>query len=333
MELNRELIGRRTFLGTAAACLAALPARAEFLPAYPAPTREAMVPVAGGRIYVRVNGDLKSARPPVVFIHGGPGGTHGYLLETLPLAADRAVILYDQLDSGRSDQPNDPKNWVVSRYVDELDAIRTALGIARWHVVGHSWGGTVALEYGARRPAALAGLCLASPLIATRSWLADANALIADLPGETAGEIRRCMPLAQPEPESCAAATRAFYAAFNGRAADGPAMTAYHRTHSGRGFNRRLYQTMWGNSEFVSTGTLKDYDGEPLLAKLDGRRTLFVCGQYDEARPATLEAYARRVPGAEFAVIPGGSHSFPIERPEETRSMLRQWLMRQDNIA
>lgn len=326
------MIGRRRVLGLGASLLAA-PAWADFLPAYPAPIREAMVPVPGGRAYVRVNGDLAGPRPPVVFLHGGPGGTHGAYLEMLPFAGERAVILYDQLDSGRSDQPNDPRNWRVSRFVDELEAVRSALGVKRWHVVGHSWGGTVALEYRARQPAALAGLALASPLVATRSWLADANVLIGDLPAETAGEIRRCIPLPTPQPPACDTASKSFYAAFNGRVPIGAAMAAYYRAQSGRGFNAKLYRTMWGDSEFVSTGSLKSYDGEPLLAKLDGRRTLFMCGQYDEARPATLEAYARRVPGAEFAVVPGAAHGFFTDRPEETRAILRQWLMRQDSLT
>ena len=328
-----ELIGRRTLLAGGLATIAAAPALADFLPAYPSPTREAMIAVPGGRVYVRINGDLSARRAPMVFIHGGPGGTHGHFLEMLPLADERAVILYDQLDSGRSDHPDDPANWRVSRFVDELPAIAAALGIARWHVVGHSWGGTVALEYGARRPAALAGLALASPLVATRSWLADANLLIGRLPPATGAEIRRCIPLTAPQPESCATAERSFYAAFNGRVPPGAVMAAYRRTQSGRGSNRTLYRTMWGDSEFVSTGTLRDYDGEPLLAKLDGRRTLMMCGQYDEARPATLEDYALRVPGAEFAVVPGAAHGFFADRPEETRAILRRWLARQDMIA
>jgi proline-specific peptidase len=326
------VIGRRALLG-AITCLAAAPARAAFLTAYPAPTREAMVPVEGGRVYVRVNGDLNAAKPPVVFIHGGPGGTHSAFLEMLPLASDRAVILYDQLDSGRSDQPNAVQNWHVARFVKELDGIRRYLNVPRWHVIGHSWGGTVALEYGAQRPEALAGLGLASPLVATRSWLADADALIDDLPAQIAREIRRCTPLPAPQPATCQAVTRDFYASYNGRTPPGPAMQAYRRERSGRGFNPALYRTMWGDSEFVSTGTLKDYDGEPLLARLDGRRTLFVCGQHDEARPATMERYARRVPAAEYAVVPGGSHGFFTERPEETRAILGQWLARQDRLV
>lgn len=330
------LIDRRSWIAGAGASLLAAPAlaRAPLLPAartLPAPTRELMVPVEGGRVYVRVNGDLAGPRAPIVMIHGGPGGTHAGFLEALPLANERAVILYDQLDTGRSDRPNNPANWRVPRFVDELEAIRTALRVPRWHVLGASWGGTVALEYGARRPAGLAGLALASPLISTRSWLADATALIEDLPPAIRAELQRCgaLTLAQP-PAACDAPTRAFYAAFNRRLPAATDIAAYGRTVTG---NRDMYQAMWGASEFVSTGTLKDYDGEPLLAKLEGKRTLFLCGQYDEARPVTTGAFAARVPGAEFAVIPGAAHGLFNDRPAETIGLLRGWLARQDALA
>lgn len=322
------LIDRRSLIAGAGASLIAAPALARALER---PTRELMVPVPGGRVYVRVNGDLSARRAPIVMIHGGPGGTHAGFLEALPLADERAVILYDQLDTGRSDRPDDPANWRVSRFVDELEAIRSALGVARWHVLGASWGGTVALEYGARRPAALLGLALASPLISTRSWLADAKALIANLPPTIRDELQRCgaLTLAEP-PAACDAPTRAFYAAFNRRMPAAADVAAYGRDVRG---NRRMYQAMWGASEFVSTGTLKDYDGEPLLAQLEGKRTLFLCGQYDEARPITTGAFAGRVPDAEFAVVPGAAHGLFNDRPAETIALLRGWLARQDAIA
>ncbi len=333
-----ELIDRRLLLAGGLATLIPLPALARGLASYPPPTREAMVPVEGGRVYVRVNGDLAGPRPPLLLIHGGPGGTHDALLEALPLADERAVILYDQLDSGRSDRPDNPANWRVARFVDEVEAVRRALGVRRWHVLGHSWGGTIALEYGAleygaRRPEALAGLALASPLIATKSWIVDANILVDALPAPIRDEIRRCEAIAAPQPPSCGTATRAFYAAYNGREPASPARRAYAQAAGGRGFNAKLYETMWGSSEFVSTGTLSNYDGEPLLAKLDGRRTLFICGQYDEARPATIGNYAARVPGAEFAVIPGAAHNIFGDRPEETIATVRGWLSRQDALA
>lgn len=317
------LTDRRRFLAGFAAC-AALPAYARSPTSYPAPTRELFVPVAGGRLYVRINGDLGGPRPPIVLLHGGPGGTHAYLLDALALAKDRAVILYDQLGAGRSDRPADPVR-PVSAFVDEPEAIRAALGVTRWHLLGHSWGGTVALEYGARRPPALASLILASPLISTRSWIADADALRRSLPAGVQDDIASCD--AAPGPR-CDAGTGAFYAAFNGREPSSDAQRSYRG--EGRGFNGDLYRAMWGRSEFVATGTLRDYDGEPLLARLDGPRTLFLGGQYDEARPSTLAGFAARVPGAEFATVPGAAHNVFGDRPAETIGILSGWLERHD---
>ena len=294
---------------------------------YPAPARELLVPVQGGRVYVRINGSADAQSPPVLAIHGGPGGTHASLLDLLDLAGERMVVLYDQLDCGRSDRPNDPANWTVGRFVDEIEAIRAALGVSRWHVLGHSWGGAVALEYGARRPAALAGLVLASPLISTKSWLSDANALRGRLPAEVQADLVRCESAAPPPEARCDAATGAFYQSFNRREPLSQARRAY--THpEDRGVNLDLYRHMWGGSEFVSTGTLKDYDGAPLLARLDGPRTLLLVGQHDEARPITAMAFAEQAPGAELGVIPGAAHDIFNDRADETTALLRAWLRR-----
>ena len=328
---------RRAFIvGTAAAAAAAAapaaPAWARGPASYPPPTREIMAPVPGGRVYVRVNGALDGPRPPLVMIHGGPGGTHAAFLDALALADERAIILYDQLDSGRSDHPGIAANWTVERFTDEVDAVRRALGVRRWHVLGHSWGGTIALEYGARRPPELAGLVLASPLVSTRSWIADADALRRRLPADVQSVLATCDP-PRPVTPACDRATTVFYRNFNGREPRSAAMASYMKAQAaagGKGFNRDLYQRMWGSSEFVATGTLRAYDGEPLLAKLNGPRTLFMAGQYDEARPVTLEGFSERAPGAEFAVIPGAAHGFFSDRPEEALGILRPWLRQQD---
>jgi proline iminopeptidase/L-proline amide hydrolase len=327
------MIDRRTLLATGAAFAAslALPRSlwARDPDGYAPPDLEKMVPVDGGRVYVRVNGDLKASRPPIVMLHGGPGGTHAHFLSALTLADERAVILYDQLDSGQSDRPNDPKNWRVPRFVDEVERVRRTLGVDRWHLLGHSWGGTLALEYGARRPAALRGLALASPLVSTRSWIADADIRRGELPANAQADIATCD--AGPS-DTCKRGVGAFYAAFNGRLPASAAAIDYAARHPG-GFNQKLYNTMWGSSEFVSTGTLRNYDGEPLLARLDGKRTLFLGGQYDEARPATLAGFAARVPDAEFATIPGAAHGIFADRPRETVATIRAWLARQDALA
>jgi proline-specific peptidase len=329
------MILARRDLFRAAGCLTlglAGPAWARGLASIPTPTRERMVSVRGGHIYVRVNGDLGGSLPPIIGIHGGPGGTHAALTELLALASDRAVILYDQLGSGRSDRPTDSRLWTVPRFVDELDAIQAALGVDRWHVLGQSWGGTVALEYGARRRAALRGLMLVSPLVSTHSWIADANALRAKLPAAVQDQLKVCDDPAVSVAR-CDEATAPFYAAYLTREAPTPAHRAYeHFIDAAGGFNPDLYKYMWGASEFVSTGTLRDYDGEPLLDRLDGKHTLFMVGQYDEARPATALRFADHVPGCEVAVLAGAGHSTFGDRPDEAIAILRGWLSRQDAL-
>jgi proline-specific peptidase len=325
-------LDRRAFLGAAVAAVAASlasPVGATAPLAYPRPDRELMAAVPGGRVYVRVNGRLDGPKPPVVMIHGGPGSSHASLLNLVGLSDERAVILYDQLDSGLSDHPGKAANWTVGRFVEELGAVGQALGVKRWHVLGHSWGGTIALEYGARRPTELAGLVLASPLVSTRSWIADANALRSQLPPKVQATLNECDPPAAVT-SRCEEAANVFYANFLTRQPRSGAYQAYVAAHPALRLNQRLYQAMWGSSEFVSTGTLREYNGEPLLAKLNGRHTLFIDGPFDEARPSTLGSFAARVPGAELAVIPGAGHAFYSDRPDEALGILRPWLDRQD---
>lgn len=323
---------RRTFIAAAGA-LAATPTAAVIAPLLDGvrirPDREAMVPVPGGRVYVRINGDLGGPRPPIVLLHGGPGSSHWYFLNATAMAGDRAVILYDQLDSGRSDHPGDPVNWQVARFVAELEAIRELLAVPRWHVLGASWGATVALEYGALRPPALASLILQSPLVATDMWLRDAARLKRAMPAGQRRLLDRCdTPEAAPK-AACDAATDAFYARHVNRLAS-PVEAAAYRDRLPRSFSDDVYAYMWGRAEFTASGTLKDYDGRPLLARLDGRRTLFLAGQHDEATPRTVESFARAVPGARFVEIPASAHMIMNDNPAAYLAVLVPWLRQHD---
>jgi proline iminopeptidase/L-proline amide hydrolase len=329
------MMARRRFLAAGLASL--LPARLAASPLRQgatapgiriAPDREAMVAVPGGRIYVRVNGALDGPRPPILFIHGGPGGSHWGWLNATALADKRAVILYDQLDCGLSDRPGNPANWTVPRFLAEIEAIRAHFDIRRWHVLGGSWGGTLALEYGATRPAALAGLVLQSPLVATSVWLEDAALLKAGMPGDVRLLLDACdTPGAAPE-AACQAATDAFYAAHVRQVIPPPAIAAY-RDALPAPFAAGLYNHMWGRAEFTCTGTLKDYDGRPMLARLNGPRSLFVAGIDDEARPDTVRRFAAQA-GAQFAEVQGAAHSIMLDNPAAYLALLRPRLKKHD---
>lgn len=323
MDIDR----RHVLSGLLGAALAARPALAQTW-APPAPDQELRVPVRGGRIYVRVNGDLAGPRAPVVFVHGGPGGSHASFLAALALAGERAVILYDQLDAGLSDQPGDPANWTVERFVSEIDALRAALDLRRFHLVGHSWGGTIALEYGARAPGGLLSLTLGSPLISTRSWEVSTTAQLAKLPPDIIKTINAHEAAGTTGSPGYAAAMDVFYAAYDARGPR-PAYFQAYRDARGLKLNQSVYQAMWGPGEIRATGTLRTYDGEPLLSRIKAP-TLVLCGEYDEMTGDVLAPLVRRIPSGRLTVIPGAGHALASTHAPSYLPVLRAHLARGD---
>ncbi len=322
--LHDAALSRRAALALMGGALAGAAAPAPRL----APDAALQVLVPGGRLYVRVNGKLAGARPPLIMAHGGPGGNHASFLPALPLAGDRAVILYDQLDSGRSDAPGDPANWAVPRFTAEIAAIRDALGLARYHLLGASWGGTVALEHAATNPDGLASVILQGPLISTASWIADANALRADLPADVQRTLSEHEAAGTTDSAAYAAATDAFYARYWRRETPPAWLSAYEAQMPIR-HNATLYRTMWGPNEFVCSGTLKDYDGTPLLRDI-AAPTLFLCGQYDESRPETCRAFAAAMRKGELQVIEGAAHRIQTDRTAAYNRAVGEYVRRFD---
>lgn len=297
---------------------------------YAAPDKELMVPVEGGDVYVRINGSLQAGASPVIFIHGGPGGTHNGFAGMTELADDRMVIMYDQLDSGKSDQTNDPKNWRVERFVESIETIRKHLGVNQWHVVGHSWGSALALEYTAKYPQHVVSTVLGGTFISTPHWIMDANLLVKAAPQPVQQTLKKCESAQPPEGEVCTSAYNKLYSVHYVSGPESKAELNYDEEVGGNGFNPVIYNAMWGPSEFSSTGVLKNYDATHLLADIDPLKTLFMIGQYDSARIDTVQDYLALTPGAELAVVPGGAHGFYGDRPQITLAILRSWLQRKE---
>ena len=77
------------------------------------------------------------------------------------------MLLYDQLGSGRSDRPDDSTLWVVPRFVEELETVRTKLALGRVHLMGQSWGGFLALQYALDHPQGVKSLVLSNTAAST----------------------------------------------------------------------------------------------------------------------------------------------------------------------
>ena len=142
-------------------------------------------------------GDLAdpAAPPPLVVLHGGPGGSHDYLLSLIDLATDgRAVIFYDQIGNGRSTHlpERGADFWTVELFVRELHNLVDVLGLrGGHHVLGQSWGGCLAQEYALTHPRGLRCAVLADTAASYADFAAEADRLRADLPPHVEATLRR----------------------------------------------------------------------------------------------------------------------------------------------
>ena len=283
---------------------------------------EGFVAVEGGRIWYHRVGAGKGT--PLVLLHGGPGSCSYYLKPLLELADERPVIIYDQLGCGKSDRPTDTTLFTVDRYVRELQALRDSLGLREIHLLGHSWGAMLAEAYMATEPTGVRSVIFASPLVTTAQWERDADSLILALPDSMRAAISTHEANGTTSAPEYASATRAYYALYLKRKPSRDAADA----DSGRAaFGTRVYEYMWGPSEFTATGTLKHFDATNWLRAIKVP-TLFMAGEFDEATPASTRTFSQLVAGSEYVTIPGSGHMTTNDNPDAMRSAIRGFLAR-----
>jgi proline iminopeptidase len=102
----------------------------------------------------------------VLLLHGGPGGDHEFFESFESFLPQEGIefIYYDQLGSYRSDKPTDSSLWVTERFVEEVEQVRQALHLDKtnFYVLGHSWGGILAMEYALKYQQHIKGLIISN---------------------------------------------------------------------------------------------------------------------------------------------------------------------------
>jgi proline iminopeptidase len=286
----------------------------------PAVAPEGFVEVPGGKIYYKTMG--AGDRTPLLLLHGGPGDRSCGFEVLRDLGMDRRVIRYDQLGSGKSDRPDDLKLWRTERFVEELDALRKALDLREVHILGHSWGGTLATEYLLTKgQQGVRSVILSSPLISTPRWLADTRRLRSTLPESVQSALNQCEAVETADDPSCVAANEVFEEHFVRGASALPAVPECEGVTTGD----QVYRHMWGAGEFTSTGLLRDYDRSDRLGELK-LPVLFLAGRHDEAVPETVADFQRRIPGARMMVFENSAHlTYRTETAEYVKTV-RQFL-------
>src|SRR5688500_4034554 len=260
------------------------------------PEGESHLDVPGGKVWYKVTGS--GTKTPVILLHGGPGFTSGYLKSLEAIGNGRKVVRYDQLGSGNSTKITDTALFNIPHFVAELEALRSHLGFDKVHVLGHSWGTILALEYYRAHPNRVASLVQASPALDIPAWEAHARNLVKTLPDSSQHVIEKREAEKNYAAPDYQAAMMEFYGKYvwlRPIQADLDSMFA--------GANMGIYNYMYGPSEFTTVGTLKHYDGTPYLKTVEVP-TLYLVGEVDEANPATVKRHASMTPGSQFAVIP-----------------------------
>jgi len=175
-----------------------------------------VVDETGHEIYYRIYG---RGLETLVCLHGGPGADHRYLVRMGELADERvSVLLYDQLGSGRSDRPDDDSLWDFPRFVEELETLRSTLGLGQVHLYGQSWGGMLALQYVLEHPEGVQSLILSNTAASMPEWAKVMARLLTQLPDEVYTTIMRFGALRQYDHPEMIEAMWEFYSRFVRRA-------------------------------------------------------------------------------------------------------------------
>src|SRR5215472_9837922 len=258
--------------------------------------QEGYVPFAGYRTWYRITGTGEEpGKFPLLCLHGGPGASWHHMAPYTELAIGRRVICYDQVGCGNStvDEPHDPAMWTTEFYVDEVNAVREALGLGECHVLGHSWGGMLGMAYAITKPA------------------------------EVDEVLRRHEAEGTTGSEEYQETMVVFYDRHVCRVRPYPDWV--QQTFDAIETSPEVYFTMNGPSEFHVIGPLKDFDLVSQLGQIEVPTLLF-CGEFDEVTPATVRQAHEGIPGSQFAVLDGCSHMSQAERPDLALGLVRGWL-------
>lgn len=283
---------------------------------------EGFIQVKGGKVWYRIvgNGD----KTPLLLLHGGPGVPSYYLNPLSELSNDRPVIFYDQLGCGRSDRITDTSLMTVENYVEELHTVKNALGLKDFYLLGQSWGTMLGLDYYLKYPEGVKAILFCSPAISIPMWLKDADTLISTLSDSVQYAIvsnERDQTFDSP---TYKLAMQIYYQLFVARKL--PWSADIDSSFEQMGEN--VYMYMGGPSEFTMTGSLKNYDRTNRLKEIKVP-TLFITGEFDEARPSTVRYYQSLVPDSRFELIEDAAHMTMQDNPEANNRAIRNFL---DNL-
>jgi proline iminopeptidase len=269
----------------------------------------------------------------VLLLHGGPAVPHDYLeaMDSFLPAAGIEYYYYDQLGAGNSDQPKNDDLWTTNRFVDEVEQVRTALGLTKdnFCLYGQSWGGLLAIEYALAHQDQLKCLVISNMMASIPAYNAYAKSKL--MPELNASDLATVQQLEAEnktdDPRYMGILVPQFYEKhFLRRPAaewPEPVNRAFARQ------NEHIYTLMQGPSELGAGGRLVNWDRFADLKRITVP-TLVIGAKYDTMDPAYMEKMAKQLPKGEYAFMPEGSHLAMYDDQQRYFAALVGFLKKQD---
>ncbi|MGW9115748.1 alpha/beta fold hydrolase [Streptomyces sp. NPDC055663] len=258
----------------------------------------------GTRLAYRIHGDQDSGRgtdrdgAPVICIPGGPADSR-YLGDLGGLSAHRRLIVLDLRGTGRSAIPDDTSSYRCDRLVEDVEALRTHLGLPRIDLLGHSAGANLATQYAARHPKNVGRLALIAP---------GTQALGITITGEARRELAR---LRRDEPWF-PTAYAALEAVTAGTGSDWEAINPFFYGRWDAAARRHQAASRPDNEEAVALFAAEGaFAPDATRAALTGfgAPVLLLAGEFDvNSPPRSVAEAGESFRDAELVVQPGAGH-------------------------
>ena len=247
----------------------------------------------------------------LLLLNGGPGATHEYFecFENFMLPEGFELIYYDQLGCGLSDNPKDTTMWDLGRFVEEVEQVRKALNLNKdnFYLLGHSWGGILAMQYALKYQDNLKGLIISNMMSSCPLYGKYAQEVLApQFDQKVLDTIRQIEAKGDfANPKYMELLMPHFYAKHICRIPleqwPEPMNRALSKT------NQSLYVTMQGPSEFGIGGNLINWDVSKELPKIK-TPTLTIGGKHDTMDPEHMKWMSTQVQNGRSLTCPNGSH-------------------------
>jgi proline iminopeptidase len=288
-------------------------------PASVLPIEQGFVDAGGLLIYYEAVGKGE----PLVMLHGGPGASHDYLLPyVLSLARTNRVVFIDERGSGKSEKLEDPKGYTVETMVEDVEAVRQALGLGKMNLLGHSFGGVLAQAYAFKspqnlNPPTLGSTCHSTPQL-TEVFLKMKAAMSPELRGKIDAMERKGLfdhgkgydAGRYTNDYMIAAWGEGYFPYLYGRRPD----ANYDPVAAGV-MSWDLYREMWGShGEFVVDGNLASVEYADRLPGLARRADPDPGRRSRPGRPVDLERHASPDSGLE-ARRPSRERAYDLRGP------------------